>query len=177
MESKELHVLESDRMVLINCDEALLNAIVKGDKALSRYLGINVPEEWSEFGSGIFNYVLNQLKSEGAEPRWYSYLPVEKKGNVLIGTCGYKGRPDQYGVVEIGYEVAKGYRGKGYATEMAACLLNYAFQQEEIGAVQAHTLAEENASVMVLRKNGFKFIEEYHDDEDGVIWKWQKWRP
>jgi RimJ/RimL family protein N-acetyltransferase len=61
-------------------------------------------------------------------------------------------------------------------TEAAKNLLDYAFSSPQVIIVQAHTLAEENASVKVLRKLGMTFIKELHDDEDGDVWQWQKFR-
>jgi hypothetical protein len=39
--------------------------------------------------------------------------------------------------------------------------------------VSAHTLAEENASVAVLRKSGFTRTTEILDPDEGAIWRWE----
>ena len=49
-----------------------------------------------------------------------------------------------------------------------------AFKHIEVKVIQAHTLAEENSSVKVLQKCGFKFIGDTIDKEEGPIWKWLK---
>jgi [ribosomal protein S5]-alanine N-acetyltransferase len=37
----------------------------------------------------------------------------------------------------------------------------------------AHTLPHKNASTSVLRKLGMANVGEYHDPEDGPMWRWQ----
>ena len=77
------------------------------------------------------------------------------------------------GSVEIGYEISEKYRGQGLATEAARAWLDFALQHAEVSKVQAHTLAEENPSVAVLRKLGFQFAEALTDPDDGDLWRWE----
>ena len=76
-------------------------------------------------------------------------------------------------MVEIGYEVAESYQNQGLATEMAQALIDHAFQDERVQVVQAHTLAEENASVKVLRRCGMQFMETGFDPDEGEVWRWE----
>jgi ribosomal-protein-alanine N-acetyltransferase len=104
-------------------------------------------------------------------------LPAEQK---VIGCCGYKGPPDENGMVEIAYVTAPAYRGNGYATEAAQALIRYAFESRAITIVRAHTLPEPNASTRILAKCGLRNIGEVIDPEDGRIWRWEitqaQWR-
>ena len=79
-----------------------------------------------------------------------------------MGSCGYKGEPKD-GMVEIGYEVAEAYRGRGLATEMAKALIQNAFNDNAVMYVQAHTLAAVNESGSVLVKCGMQKMEELED--------------
>ncbi|MEM7478678.1 MAG: GNAT family N-acetyltransferase [Planctomycetota bacterium] len=89
-----------------------------------------------------------------------------------IGQCGFKGPPvDQ--AVEIAYQVDENEQGKGYATEAVGLLVEHAFSSEEVRQILAHTLPESNASTRVLEKNGFAFVSDVQDPEDGLIWCWQ----
>ena len=164
--------LESKRIKLIACDEPLIRTILEGDEQLSRTLHVAVPEQWTEFGTEMFSYTLNMIGTNPANTTWSAYLPVEKHLNVLLGTCGYKGAPDDRGAVEIGYEIARDYRNRGYATEVTQLLVDNAFSSADVNQVVAHTLPEENASVAVLRKCGFQFAGEVIDPNDGLVWKW-----
>lgn len=84
-----------------------------------------------------------------------------------------KGPPDQGGVVEIAYGVDPEYQGRGYATEAARALVNFAFRSGQVCLVRAHTRAENNASMRVLAKCGFEPIGEVVDPEDGLVWRWE----
>ncbi|MBD1877257.1 GNAT family N-acetyltransferase [Coleofasciculus sp. FACHB-T130] len=82
-------------------------------------------------------------------------------------------QPDQGGVVEIAYGVDPEYQGRGYATEAARALVNFAFRSGQVRLVRAHTWAENNASMRVLAKCGFECIGEVVDPEDGLVWRWE----
>lgn len=91
-----------------------------------------------------------------------------------IGNAAFKSPPTKDGVVEIAYGIAPEHRGKGYATEAARALTEYAFQSGGVKVVRAHTLPEPNASTRVLTKCGFRFLGEVTDPEDGLVWRWEK---
>jgi RimJ/RimL family protein N-acetyltransferase len=99
---------------------------------------------------------------------------VHLDNDVVVGTCGFKGPPDADGVVEIAYGVAPEYQGKGYATEAAQSLTDYAFSSRLVRVVRAHTRPEPNASTRVLTKCGFRRIGEVIDPEDGLVWRWER---
>ncbi len=163
--------MKADRIKLINCDVDVLKLIIKGNDALASGLNITVPNNWSTLGEVIFNLSLEKITAYPDSMVWWTYLPVHLKTNTLLGCCGFKGEPDDQGMVEIGYEIAEEYRNQGYATELTGLLVKIAFENPRVNGVLAHTLAEENASVRVLKKNNFIFIEEI---EDGIVWKWIK---
>lgn len=167
------NTLKTQRLHLIVCDKRLLEAIIAGDEVLKRHLGIDLAENWTEFGEPAFQFSLEKVKDFPDEANWWAYLPILVSENKIIGSCGYKGKADENGSVEIGYEIAESYRNQGFATELANALIENAFRFEEVKSVIAHTLAEENASVKVLKKCNMKFIAELEDPEEGKIWKWE----
>jgi RimJ/RimL family protein N-acetyltransferase len=158
---------------LINADQDLLEVIMKGDDYLSEIMGWIVPENWNSFGKDIFSHVLDRIEADPAATSWWTYLPLLVESNTLIGTCGYKGVPDETGLIEIGYEVTQSYRNCGYATEIVGLLISRAFKYPAVQTIQAHTMPEEHASVRVLKKNGFEFIKEIVLGEDGRVWKFE----
>jgi RimJ/RimL family protein N-acetyltransferase len=81
--------------------------------------------------------------------------------------------PDADGVVEIAYGVAPEYQGRGYATEAATALVEFALSDPRVQTVRAHTLPEPNASTRVLTRNGFRHLGEVMDPEDGRVWRWE----
>lgn len=101
---------------------------------------------------------------------------VERASGAVIGDCGYKGPPDAEGCVEIAYGISTDRRNRGYATEAAQGLAAFAFQQDSVRLVIAHTLPEKNASTRVLTKCGFVLLGEVMDPEDGLVWRWKRSR-
>jgi [ribosomal protein S5]-alanine N-acetyltransferase len=166
-------ILETPRLYLVACSIPLYEAILRHDRELASYLEVEVTAGWTEFGDEPSVYSMERVRVNPAEEAWWQYLAIHKTDDRLIGAGGYKGGPTRFGVVEIGYEIRPEYRNQGYATEFAQGLIDRAFQFEEVKAVQAHTLAEPNASTHVLKKCGMSFVEEMFDAEDGTIWQWK----
>lgn len=166
-------IIETPRLCLVACSLPLYEAILRHDQELAAYLGVEVASGWTEFGDEPSVYSMERVRVNPAEELWWQYLAIHKKDDKLIGAGGYKGAPNRYNVVEIGYEIRPEYRNQGYATEFAQGLIAHAFSDETIKVVQAHTLAEPNASTHVLKKCGMNFVEEMYDPDDGTIWQWK----
>ena len=73
----------------------------------------------------------------------------------MIGDICFKG-PQKQGTVEWGYGLEQPYQGMGYMTEAARMLLDWAFSQPDVYAVEAETLSNNAASQRVLEKLEFK---------------------
>ena len=112
--------------------------------------------------------------STSADPWTLGFSMVHLDSDTVVGTCGFKGPPAAHGVVEIAYGVSPEYQGKGYATEAAQSLTDYAFSSGNVRVVRAHTRPEPNASTRVLTKCGFRRIGEVIDPEDGLVWRWER---
>ena len=119
----------------------------------------------------MLEQTLQLLTKDPRPDPWGCYLA--SANGETIGTCAFKAAPDGDGVVEIAYMTFPAFEGRGHATAMAAALVEIA---ETAGAatVIAHTLPEENASNRALRRNGFLYVGEVMDPEDGLIWRWER---
>lgn len=140
----------------------------KGD--LATLLNVTLPGSWPQFPEA---FSITDYEASEPTPNWNSYFFIHTKGRALVGNGGFVASPDESGVVEIGYEIAPEHWNRGFATEAAKGMIDYAFTHEEVKAVIAHTLAEKNASNAVLQKVGMKFIAELDNPEVGKIWQWQ----
>ena len=94
------------------------------------------------------------LKSKQNEPTLFAV--IEKENNQFIGFCGFfpqtiQGKQE----IELGYRLLKAQWGKGFATEAAMAMKNYAFN--ELGITRLISLIETSniASLRVAKKNGF----------------------
>jgi RimJ/RimL family protein N-acetyltransferase len=114
--------------------------------------------------------------ASGPDPWRFGFFVVEKESRSVIGTAAFKGPPDSNGTVEIAYAIVPSHEGRGYATEAAAALVEFALADPRVRLVRAHTLPASNASTRVLEKNGFRHAGTVVDPEDGPVWRWERQR-
>jgi RimJ/RimL family protein N-acetyltransferase len=158
-------------VTLLTPDLALLDAAVAGDEALERALGFPVAAGWSGFPEAVA-YTRDAVAAEPEGVRWGTRLFVLGEPRTLVGWGGFKG-PPRDGVVELGYAVAPAFEGRGLASAAVREMLREAWASGAVTAVIAHTLAERNASVRVLEKNGFSHDGEAADDDVGSVWRFR----
>ena len=145
-----------------------------GSDALASMLGVIIPAGWPEY-PWVFEFTLEALQEQTGQAEWRMYYFLDPELGVLVGSGGYKGPPKD-GTVEIGYEIAPGFRGQGYATAAVRQLVDRAFNTVEVAAVEARTLPRTNASGAVLTKAGFACQGTVPDDQTGQAWLWRKTR-
>jgi [ribosomal protein S5]-alanine N-acetyltransferase len=165
--------LRTDNLRLIAVERAHLEALSRGKRELAEILHIAVPDGWPHFPEAFSLPTDESGRSEQAPTDWRAYFFVHSQERALVGNGGFAGDPGESGVAEIGYEIAPKYRNRGFATEAARALIDYAFAHAEVTAVIAHTLAEDNASNRVLRKAGMSFGSEIDNPEVGIAWQWR----
>ena len=121
------------------------------------------------------DWLLRFRATSATDPWVHGFKAVHRESGVGVGTGGFKGPPAD-GMVEIAYGVDTDYRGKGYATEIAAALVSYALAFAEVDVVRAHTLPDAKASQRVLSKCRFQRVGEVTDPDDGLVWRFEKRR-
>lgn len=165
-------MIQTGSLRLIPCELTHLEAFLRNREELEPLLGVSVPDSWPHFPNSMA-YAYKHLKADPSLLGWWTYLIIHVGDKALIGSGGFKGKPDASGMVEIGYEIVPEYRNRGLATEAARGLVRYAFSQKEINTVEAHTLAELNPSTKVLEKIGMKYVAAVPDPELDEIWQWR----
>jgi len=158
LEPASLRLVKSRRLNLIATNTELLNRGVAGSEQLAEALGVAAPESWPPdlYGPSAMRYALEQL-GDPTEQCWsFWYLTTQGNPAELVGICGFKGRPDASGSVEIGYSVLDHFRRQGFATEAVASLVGWAFNHHNVNEVSAETFPYLTQSIRVLEKNGFK---------------------
>jgi RimJ/RimL family protein N-acetyltransferase len=108
--------------------------------------------------------------------RWGVRLFLLEDSGTVVGWGGFKG-PPRDGVVELGYEIADRWSGRGLATEAVRAMVREAFAAAEVRAVVAHTMVGPGASVRVLEKAGFVNEGEVPDEGVGRAWRFRLERP
>jgi len=145
-------MIETKNLQLIPCEPLHLATVLRDKESLGRLLGVSVPDTWPEFPQAI-PYVYERLRSDPSSVGWWTYLFVHAGDRVLDGEGGLKGKPDESGVVEIGYAIVPEYRQRGLATEAARGLARWAFSHPNVMAVEAETLPDGSVSIRVLEKH------------------------
>lgn len=171
-----LRIIETANLQLVGCELAHVEAILRDKHEIAKMLGVRIVEGWPEFPEAMQHvYQHLQTDPEGA-PEWGYRFFIHRKDRALIGEGGYKGKPGQEGLVEIGYAIVPEYRRRGLALEAARGLSDYAFSRPEVRIVQAHTLPQGTASINVLKKLGMTLAGTVDDPEDGEVLQWSMTR-
>jgi [ribosomal protein S5]-alanine N-acetyltransferase len=149
--------------------------LLKSADEYEKVSGMRVADGVRDFLLSASADFVAQLQTATAPDPWrFGFAIVHKIDNLVIGMCGFTGPPDSDGAVEIAYSIAPAYQGKGYATEAARALIDYASNDGRVRTVCAYTLAEVNASTRVLEKCGFKKTGEIIDSENNLVWRWER---
>lgn len=168
--------MSPSRVRLVDGTLALLSAALEGHYELGGLLGVPVAEGWEGFPEAL--PILRAVYERNPEGHpWGSLFFIALEGPTLVGFGGFKGSPSPGGVVEIGYAIAPAFRGQGLATDAVALMVQRAFADVGVRAVDAHTLGHENPSTRVLQKTGFRKIADIEDPGEGLIWQWRLERP
>jgi len=151
----------TDRLRLVAGTKALAAAEI-GDRAkFAKLLGVLVPDTWPPDSlRDVLGYIYGLYKEH---PEWEGWLAwyavrIDNDDPVLCGSVGFKGPPDEQGIVEIGYSVLPEFQGHGLATEMVAAIVKWAKRQPQVKRVEAETNIDNKPSIRVLEKNNFSYI-------------------
>lgn len=128
------------------------------------------PEMRAQFSAHWLSLLAN---SAPVDPWIHGFSIQHQSSGSIVGSCGFKGPPDSSGKVEIAYGIDPVHQCKGYATEAAKALTEFAFADPRVTMIQAHTLPGPNASTSILTKIGFQFRGDVIDPDDGPVWRWE----
>jgi RimJ/RimL family protein N-acetyltransferase len=167
-----MNEIRTMRLRLISVEPHHKHSLAAGKPALARLLGVAVPDDWPQFPEA-FVPTPDAMSAAAAHAPWGGYFFIDVDNATLVGNGGFHGPPNDAGEVEIGYEIAGEYRGRGYAIEAVRALIAFAFEDARVRFIVAHTLAQENASNAVLVKAAFSFVAELANAEVGALWRWE----
>jgi ribosomal-protein-alanine N-acetyltransferase len=171
--------LDTPRLKLVPCVPAQLVTLIDEPERFEKVAGFAVAPGLSEmYASGEVSeeWMTALRSSERADPWRHGFFLILRESRSAIGAAGFKGPPDDTGMVEIAYGVAPSFEGQGYATEAVAGLVAFALETAQVQLIRAHTLPAANASTRVLAKCGFRHMAEVVDPDDGLVWRWERGR-
>ncbi len=114
--------------------------------------------------------------AQGPDPWAFAFRAQDASSGSVVGTCSFKGPPVD-GVVEIAYGTDPEHEGKGYATEMARALIDFAAATGAVRVIRAHTLPGSGASRRVLENCNFEYVGDTVDPEDGTVSRFERKLP
>lgn len=161
---------------LLAATEPLLNALNDSRALFGTLIGSPLPDGWPEFPE-VIGFTLAYLRTASDSDRsWSMQFFVDTSTGRLLGSGGFVAPPSGR-TVEIGYEIAPEFRGRGLGAVAARALVGRAAASGEVDHVLAHTLPGPNPSTGVLVSLGFEHVDDHRDPEVGVVWEWRSSRP
>jgi RimJ/RimL family protein N-acetyltransferase len=134
-----------------------------------------IPDDWPDpHDERFLRLRLDQMRRDAATREWLvRAIVLPEPHREMIGHAGFHGPPgvngpQKAGAVEIGYTVFPAFRGRGYATETAEALMDWAKSEREIRHFIASVSPDNDPSLAVMRKLGFVQTGQQWDDEDGL---------
>ena len=177
VEDVRMGTIETTDLALIPYRPGDLLALIEGAAEFRNSFGFPAADGPREFllGPEVAPDYIDMLRSSTAVDVWrHGFAVIEKDSQFVVGNAAFVGPPDECGEVEIAYGIVPMFEGRGYATQAAKALADFAFSDSRVKSIRAHTLPEENASTRVLEKNGFTFVGELNHTIDGLVWRWEK---
>ena len=104
---------------------ALAAAALPGDRQeAARILGATLPPEWPQ--PDLLDVLPLQAAASPEAECFGVWVMVERDSGSVVGDIGFIGPPDEAGSIEVGYSVIPDRRRRGYATEAAGAIVEWA---------------------------------------------------
>jgi [ribosomal protein S5]-alanine N-acetyltransferase len=113
----------------------------------------------------LWSLRVQQVTADPASAPWFVRAVVAEP-DAVVGHAGFHGPPDSDGMVEIGYEILREHRRRGYARAAVGELLTYA-RERGARTVRASVSPNNAPSLALIRSIRFVQRGEQWDDEDG----------
>ncbi|WP_368487982.1 GNAT family N-acetyltransferase [Clostridium sp. BJN0013] len=143
----------------------LLDGIDKMEKELNLSASDeHLDEHTQQAMEGLYK---KAVKNRGSYLWYTNWQIILKSKNKTIGSACFMKCPDENGQVEIGYGINTIYQNKGYMTEAAQAICEWASSQRDVSLIIAETEKDNIASHKVLKKCGMK---KYRETDEGIWW-------
>jgi len=149
----EIVILETERLILREYTQGDMNDvhIYASDPAVAKHMiwGPNTPEETAGFIDMVLGMRLQVPR------RNFELALVLKENNQMIGGAGLQISEPKQG--EVGYCLSKHYWKQGYASEAAAALLEFGFEELGLHRIYATCRPGNIGSARVMQKIGMAY--------------------
>jgi ribosomal-protein-alanine N-acetyltransferase len=153
--------IQTNRLKLLPFTVQICEETLSGEISCLTDLGIAPAKDWPDLETlDTLPRILTNLNKVPSPSGFESWMIIHKSTNVLIGDIGFKGTPNEYGQIDLGYGIVQSETQKGYAKEAALGLIEWAFMQAEVKMITASCSKENFASQKILVFLNFKKVEE-----------------
>jgi [ribosomal protein S5]-alanine N-acetyltransferase len=161
--------IRSRRLDLVSMTPEAMVALLRGDRpGAERALGAGIPDERSPGDWSWFRFRLAEYAADPEALPWMARAMVLRgRWPRVVGNAGFHGRPGADGVPEIGYEVASTERRRGFATEAASALIEWAAAEHGVERFRAVVGPWNTISLRIVRGLGFRQVGVQTDEVDG----------
>lgn len=117
--------LETKRLRLVPMTYDFILKVIKNDLSAYELLGATKTETWPEATDikDILHILRDTLKNKPKPDGFDAWLFISKENGTIVGDGGFKGSPDENGIIDMGYAIIECQRRKGFALEAVSALL------------------------------------------------------
>src|SRR6266550_7052288 len=167
--------IRSERLAPVSISPTFIDALLAERRGQAESEAtLKPPDGWPDsHDPGFLNFRLRQMRERPEIQEWFVYAVVLPQGErPMIGHAGFHGPPGVNAVkapdaVEVGYSIFEPHRRRGYATEVVRALIEWASREHSIQRFIASISPENEPSLALARRLGFKHIGQHWDEEDG----------
>ena len=165
-------LIATPRLDLTPCSLDAARASLQSPQRAAQVISARVPETWPP--RDLIDALTLYARELARDPRqlgWGTWLAVDREMRLLVGSVGFKGRPDENACVEIGYGIEPACRRKGYASEAVPALIDWAWTSG-VRRIVAECRPDNEASIRILEKSGMRRTRVL----GSMLW-WERCRP
>jgi RimJ/RimL family protein N-acetyltransferase len=160
-----MKILETKRLLLqeVSLDDAKLILTLLNEPSFIQNIGDRGVRSLDD----ARNYILNRMVASYKKFGFGMYLVIVKDTGAPAGLCGLVKR-DGLDDVDLGYALLPEYWSKGFATESALAVKEYAKNSVGLERIVGITDPANLGSIRVLEKTGLKFEKMVKLSEDDI---------
>jgi RimJ/RimL family protein N-acetyltransferase len=174
-QSMILDIIHSPRLDLIALSPDFLRVSIRGDlAAASQLIDLVIPSEWLE-AAWLMEMRLAKLRENPALEPWLLRAVGLRETKTMVGFIGFHTLPgadylNSYAPnsVEFGYTIFADHRRKGYASEAAQALMDWATREHDVRRFVVSISPVNQPSRRIAQKLGFRKVGFFTDPEDGL---------
>jgi [ribosomal protein S5]-alanine N-acetyltransferase len=155
IDGRDTHLKDREstaRLELKPLPAAAAAALPHDRETAARLLEATLPPSWPQ--PDLLDLLPIQAAATSVEERFGVWVMIERETNDVVGDVGFMGPPAD-GIVELGFSVISDRRRRGYATEAARAMVEWALREPAVRRVVAQCDTDNPASIRVLERAGF----------------------